>query len=288
MTVRDMLVTIEQTKASIARLALAAGLAEKFKAHLIGVAAAPPSADALCLVGYEAGIGPVSFESDSFVARRKAEAERAAAAVEAEHAAFERVTARHSLSAEWRLADDWSGAALAVHARYADLTVIGQVDPTDDRLITVDPADVALGAGCPVLVVPHAGRHETIERHALIAWNASREARRAVQDSLPLLKLVRSVTVLSVGAQRGVGGYGREAGADIALHLARHGLEVTVEQTLSGDLDPADVLLSRAADLGTDLIVMGAYGHARLRELVLGGATRSILRNMTVPVLMSH
>jgi nucleotide-binding universal stress UspA family protein len=288
MTVSDMLVTIERTKASAARLALAAVLAEKFKAHLIGVAAAPPLADAFGPVGYDAGIGPVSFDSDEFVARRKAQAERAAAAVEAEHAEFERVASRHGLSAEWRLAADWSGSELAIHARYADLAVIGQVHPNDDRLITVDPADVALGSGCPVLVVPHAGRHETIERHALIAWNASREARRAVQDALPLLKLVRSVTVLSVGSHRAVGGRGGEAGADIALHLARHGLKVTVEQTLAGDLEPADVLLSRAVDLGSDLIVMGAYGHARLREMVLGGATRSILRQMTVPVLMSH
>jgi nucleotide-binding universal stress UspA family protein len=83
-------------------------------------------------------------------------------------------------------------------------------------------------------------------------------------------------------------GHGALPGADISRHLARHGVKAAVEQTVSADLSVGDVLLSRAADLGADLLVMGAYGHSRLREMVLGGVTRTLLRSMTIPVLMSH
>jgi len=132
--------------------------------------------------------------------------------------------------------------------------------------------------------VPRAGQFERIERHALIAWNGSREAARAVRDALPLLKLARKVTVLAVEPQSN----GHAPGADLALHLARHGVTVDLDQDTAPGMDAADILLSRASDLSSDLIVMGAYGHARMRETILGGVTRSMLAAMTAPVLMSH
>src|SRR6185369_16191284 len=109
-----------------------------------------------------------------------------------------------------------------------------------------------------------------------------------VRDALPLLKRVKAVTVLAVNPKQGVHAHGEEPGADIALHLARHGVKVEIDHSLASDINPADEILSRASDYGSDLIVMGAYGHSRARELVLGGVTRSILAQMTVPVLMSH
>jgi len=96
------------------------------------------------------------------------------------------------------------------------------------------------------------------------------------------------VTVLTIDPREGPHGHGELPGADISLHLARHGVKVEIERTVSADLPVGEVLLSRAADLGADLLVMGAYGHSRARELLLGGATRSLLRSMTLPVLMSH
>jgi nucleotide-binding universal stress UspA family protein len=107
-----------------------------------------------------------------------------------------------------------------------------------------------------------------------------------VHDALPLLQLATKVTVLSIGADRGA--ESRMPGGDIAVHLARHGVAAEPDWTLGLDITVGDLLLSRAADLGSDLIVMGAYGHSRLREMVLGGATRHMLQQMTVPVLMSH
>jgi nucleotide-binding universal stress UspA family protein len=105
---------------------------------------------------------------------------------------------------------------------------------------------------------------------------------------MPLLAAAEMVTVLTIDAREGPYGHGELPGADISLHMARHGVKAEIERTVSADLSVGDVLLSRAADLGADLLVMGAYGHSRARELLLGGATRTLLRSMTIPVLMSH
>jgi nucleotide-binding universal stress UspA family protein len=120
----------------------------------------------------------------------------------------------------------------------------------------------------------------------MIAWDAGREAARAVHDALPVLERAKSVVVLVINPRRG--NHGAEPGADIALHLARHGIKVEAQNTEVKDLSVADALLSRLADQGIDLLVMGAYGHSRLRELVVGGVTRQLFQQMTVPVLMSH
>ena len=140
----------------------------------------------------------------------------------------------------------------------------------------------------PVLVVPYAGRYETVGRRVLIGWSATREAARAVSDAMPLLAAAEIVTVLTIDAREGTDAHGELPGADISLHLARHGVKAEIERTVSAGIPAGDVLLSRAADLGADLLVIGAYGHSRVRELLLGGVTRSILQSMTLPVLMSH
>jgi nucleotide-binding universal stress UspA family protein len=137
-------------------------------------------------------------------------------------------------------------------------------------------------------VVPYAGTFKTIGQRVLVAWNAGREATRAVNDALPLLEGAAKVTVLAINPHGGLRGHGEVPGADIALHLARHGVRAEASAIKSDDVEIGALLLSQAADLNADLIVMGAYGHSRLREVVLGGATREILRSMTVPVLLSH
>jgi nucleotide-binding universal stress UspA family protein len=206
------------------------------------------------------------------------------------HQAFEHAAQLRGLSGEWRaVAEGWE-ADPALHARYADLTILGQRDPDSDATgpIRPRPERVTLASGRPILVVPYAGRFETIGKCVLIAWNASREAARAVADAMPLLAAADRVTVLAVDPQSGPDGHGDLPGADIALHLARHEVKAQIERTVSADVPIGEVLLSRAADLGADLLVMGAYGHSRARELLLGGATRTILASMTIPVLMSH
>ena len=145
-----------------------------------------------------------------------------------------------------------------------------------------------LSAGRPALVVPDIGAGKTLGRRVMIAWDTGREAARAVNDALPILQQAEAVTVLSVNPRPGIDLHGEEPGADIALHLTRHGVKVEVQRTQVEEINIGDTILSRLADLGSDLLVMGAYGHSRLREVVLGGVTRTLLESMTVPVLMSH
>ena len=178
----------------------------------------------------------------------------------------------------------------ALHARYSDLAILGQLDPdrAQPEATGPRPEQVVLASGRPVLVVPYAGHFDKLGRRVVIGWNATREAARAVGDAMPLLAAAEVVTVLTIDAREAPRGHGELPGADISRHLARHGVKAQVEQTVLADLSVGDVLLSRAADLGADLLVMGAYGHSRFRELLLGGATRTLLQSMTIPVVMSH
>ena len=176
---------------------------------------------------------------------------------------------------------------VALHARYADLVVLGQPDSENGGEVDAQvPEDVVLSAGRPALVVPYIGAGEEIGKRVLIAWDGGREAARAVNDALPLLEKAEFVAVLVVNPSQGA--HGEEPGADIALHLARHGIAVEAQHIEVRDLSTGNALLSRLADEAIDLLVMGAYGHSRLREMVLGGVTREVFQQMTVPVLMSH
>jgi len=203
---------------------------------------------------------------------------------------FEHISGLRGVSAEWREFPEAVGVDAAVHARYADLAILGQLDPDSDEPDTIRPRPehVALASGRPILVVPYAGNFPNLGRRIVIGWNASREAARAVNDAMPLLAAAEIVTVLIIDPRDGPRAHGELPGVDISLHLARHGVKAEIERTVSADLPIGEALLSRAADLGADLLVMGAYGHSRARELLLGGATRSLLRSMTLPVLMSH
>jgi nucleotide-binding universal stress UspA family protein len=148
--------------------------------------------------------------------------------------------------------------------------------------------NVLLASGRPLLAVPYAGQFERVGDRVLVAWNASREATRAVNDALPLLRGATIVTVLAVNPKHGIEGHGDVPAADIVLHLARHGVKAEAAHTIANDISEGDALLSYAADLGADLIVAGGYGHSRARETVFGGVTRTLLEEMTVPMLLSH
>ncbi len=148
--------------------------------------------------------------------------------------------------------------------------------------------NLVMSAGRPALVIPYIGAPEGFGRTVTLAWDAGREAARTVADAMPLLERAEQVHVLAVNPRSGISGHGEEPGADIALHLARHGITAEVNHTHAQDVGVGDAILSWLSDSGSDLLVMGAYGHSRLRELVLGGVTRRLLDSMTVPVLISH
>ena len=139
----------------------------------------------------------------------------------------------------------------------------------------------------PLLIVHNAWHRGTIGERILIGWNASREARRTISDAMTFLVAAISVTVLVIDPA-GRRQHGEEPGADIAPHLARHGARVDVDRVASNGAPIAEVILGYAEQSGSDLLVVGAYSHVRLREILLGGATRTLLAQMPVPVLISR
>ena len=150
------------------------------------------------------------------------------------------------------------------------------------------PARIVMGSGRPVLLLPNAGKFNGIGERVVVAWNQSRESARAAFDAMPLMKDAKSVRVLAVNPSNGQGHNAFSPSEDLALCLSRHGIQTEAASTVTSELSVGDELLSRLADYGSDLLVMGCYGHSRLRETIFGGATRHILKHMTVPVLMSH
>jgi nucleotide-binding universal stress UspA family protein len=275
MAIKDLLVIVDNDPACASRVDIARRLAEAHEAHLTGLHVMPHPAAI-----YTDMAVPASVES-----MQRRELEEAAARA---GALFEERTRGTTARTEWRVAEGSALEAATVHARYADLTILGQgrdLGQASADLASL-PADLVLAVGRPVLVVPRYGTFPTVGVNILVAWNGSREATRAAHDALPLLRRAGKVIVLSVDPD-GVG-EPRVPGGDIALHLARHGAPVQTAALGGADITVGDLLLSYAADHGIDLIVMGAYGHTRLREVILGGATRHLLQAMTVPVLLSH
>ena len=259
----------------------AARIAEENEAHLIGLYVVPS-----IIVGSISGIGA-----------RLAQSGRTAFKDEARRieTIFHGAMKGRAAIGEWRLLEpprDHPGTAEAFieQARSCDLVVASQTDPDWEYSLLLDfPERIALESGRPTLIVPHAGRFPRVGSRALVAWNGKREATRAVFDSLPLLERAEAVKVLWVNpAKAASGAMGRTAGEDLAAALARHGVKCELSSSITTGIEVSDDLLSRLSDFGADLLVMGCYGHSRLREFVMGGATREILRHMTVPVLMSH
>jgi nucleotide-binding universal stress UspA family protein len=285
MRLRDLQVVLDASPRSDIHRDIAIELARANGAHLTGLC--PLELLLPADLGFALGGYPEVMALQAAVDQLQSQAMEAARPIEA---GFREALRREGLSGDWRSAPGAVATAVAFHARHADLTVVGQADPGRP----MPPAgrhmveDVLLAAGRPLLIIPYAGSFPSIGRNVLIAWNETREAARAVNDALGLMDPTATVTVLSL-ARAG----GAEAtdvpGAEIAEHLARHGLSVTAARSVTdSNISEADALLSYAADLAADLLVMGGYGHSRMRELTLGGTTRGVLQHMTLPVLMSH
>ncbi len=279
MALTNILVHIDNGRSVPARLDVALQLAGRHNAHLTAL--------------YAIAMARVPEHVRAMIPESvlQLQARQAADAANKAHKAFDSACRAAGLGArsEWRQTGGELLDQLALHVRYADIAIVGQANPDEGDGERVDlPGMLALTAGRPVLAVPYVGKYPRVGDNVMICWNASREATRAVNDALPILEQAKSVTVLTVNPQTGDDGHGEQPGADISLHLARHGVKVASTHIVSNELDPADLILSRAADLGVDLLVMGAYGRSRLREMVFGGVSRHMLQHMTVPVLLSH
>jgi nucleotide-binding universal stress UspA family protein len=279
MSYKTILVHLNDERRAEAILAPAIQLAARHNAHLIGmhVYASLPAP-------------PVSLPYGSKVLGAVVASERKATEAIAE--TFARLTANRPFVAEWRALKvphvDLAPIVMD-HGRAADLIIAGQTDPDWDLSPLLDfPERLALESGRPVLVVPYAGRFPEIGRNVVIAWKASRESSRAAFDALPILKAAQQVHILEVKQRGDAPGGDLAPDTTIAASLGRHGIKANIRNSVATDLSVGDEILSRLSDLDADLLVMGAYGHSRMRELVFGGATRHIARHMTVPTLFSH
>jgi nucleotide-binding universal stress UspA family protein len=270
-----MLVHVDSSTASAERLEVATQLAQAFDAHLIGlyVAALAPIHQYA-----EADFGPDLVEAHDRYMREAAE--------DAERTFRSRIEAA-SLKSEWRRMEGNLPDLVLLNSRSVDLVILGQRDPErlDPGTSPELPEYVILDVGRPVLVIPRTGSFPTLGERILVAWTPSRGAVRAVNDALPLLCRAKSVKVVAVNPDAG---FGEVPGADIALHLARHGVDAVAEAVQSPDKRVGVALLDEAEKFGADLIITGAFGHSRFRELVLGGVTRRLLADAKVPVLFSR
>ena len=277
MAYKTILVHCDVSRGTAGRLRIAADLADRFGGHVIGLYVrrafqAPAFTDA----------GP-AMDSLYRTYETTVRAEEAMAT-----AAFRDAVGNKGLSSEWRVADGYVDEILAAEARVADLVIVGQAEP--DSPPTTTPADlaegIAMAAECPVLIVPYIGAAKPPGKTVMLCWNDSREAKHAATAALPLLVAADKVIVLIIDPKADRSR--EEPGADVAVWLARHGVKVTVQRDSAADSDVGGVILSRAADHDIDLIVMGIYGHSRMRERVLGGASRTLLASMTAPLLVAH
>lgn len=276
MTYKTILVHLNDGRRAERVLEPAAHLATRFNSHLIGLHAysAVPASP----------VPMVSSTLGSIVAGERRSSEAIADV-------FQRMTTGKSYVAEWRLQKvphvDLTGVVME-HGRAVDLIVAGQTDPDWDLSPLMDfPERLALESGRPVLIIPHVGRYSTVGRRVVIAWKSSREAARAVFDALPLLRGAQAVHILEI-KERGDDKGALARDTSIAAALGRHGIKPEIRISIAADISVGDEILSRAADLDADLLIMGAYGHSRFRELVFGGATRHIAKHMTLPTLLAH
>jgi nucleotide-binding universal stress UspA family protein len=255
-------------------------LAETFQAHLIGLSVVPPVT--VISAGPPEGL-PVVIDDHCKLYREENPAMRSA---------FESATRGGGFVAEWRddEADAYGvGERVLQYARAADLVIAGQSDPDWPATDALDVADrLAIESGRPVLIVPRSETRDQIGQKVLVAWNARREAARAVFDALPILQRAKNVKVVWVNPQSEHDLAQDVPAADICATLARHAVACEATEQLQPRANVGETLLACAKDYGADLLVMGCYGHTRLREFVFGGASRHVLNKMTIPVLMSH
>ncbi len=274
---KDIVVNLSVRNGSKAAGDYAISVADALNAHVTGIAIAfIPN-----IPGASMGYLPI----ETIEAQQRANEDAAKAAI----GRFTAAGASAGVACEPRLLRvDFASAAAQFGqiARRFDLAIVGQAEPDVHAVEAVIAESALFASGRPIILVPHMQRAPFRLDRVMVCWDGSRAATRAIADAMPLLERANNVEVVTVTSERGK--HDGLQGADMGLHLARHGLNVQVTRIPRGDIDTADALLSHAADCGADFIVMGGYGHSRLREFVLGGVTRSILGTMAVPTLMSH
>jgi nucleotide-binding universal stress UspA family protein len=286
---KDLLVYVDPSEHAAARLRLAVDLARRHGSHITALYVRERSAAEEALERRKTA----ELARRSFDELRRLDAGSAAADDSVEQqlsARLKRMAGRFGLEVEWRPIVGEPSIVLPQHSRYADLCIFGEDIPNESTSIGYSfTEEMLFVTGRPIVLIPAAGSFKTLGRHLLIAWNSSRAAARSVNDALPLIERCEQLTVLAVNPTHMVDTYSALPAQRLVEHLQRHGAApkvVTAEGVAPATI--AAVIAAKALEVGADLIVAGAYGHARLREKLLGGVTRDLLAAMKMPLLMSH
>jgi nucleotide-binding universal stress UspA family protein len=255
----------------------ALSLAQLFEAHIAGMGFVyEPVIPGSLMGGIPSDLIEAQREENQTAARKAA-------------SRFEAAAQAAGLSAEVRIVDASVAGAADLFGRAArrfDLAVVGQARPAEGASEELLIEGALFESGRPVVVVPFLQTKGVTLDRVLVCWDGSRPATRAIADAMPFLRRAKAIDIVAVSGERGKGG--ELVGTNMARHLARHGLEVTLKRVTSGTTDVPAAIRAQAEENGADFMVMGGYGHSRLREFILGGVTRTILTSSTIPVLMSH
>ncbi|WP_342643953.1 universal stress protein [Rhodoligotrophos ferricapiens] len=272
MSYKNLMVSLDLTAEAGHRVELAAGLAKRFQARLIGIAGRRYE-----YIPFE----PLAYGANTIMLDELER--RIAADLRGLEQRFRDIAGMHN-SLEWRFGSGQPVALLAREARAADLVILARQNRQDeqDPLFSVDPGEAVMALGRPILVVPP-NTTTLVAKQVVVAWKDTREARRAVRDALPFLKVASEVVVVGVGAPNDANG-----AQDVANYLQHHGISASAAHRPGDDAKAANAVLDVVAEACADLLVMGAYGHSRTREWILGGVTHELLSRTPVCCLMAH
>jgi nucleotide-binding universal stress UspA family protein len=285
MSIADILVVLDGSPRSDTQRDLAIQLAMKYDAHLVGFCPLELFIPIPIVFPASAYAPTLIADLTEFV---YAKARKEARSTEMQ---FREQLRRNGIKGEWVLHDGHFSKELARRAHAIDLVIMGQPDPENPLPPGNEHAvgEVLMSIGRPLLVVPCAGKFETIGRHVLLGWNGSREATRAVHDALPLIQPDGKLTLLSIIPAKNAANEADLPTMELAEHLSRYHIKVAADRSMIDDkISVADALLNYVYDNAADLLVIGGYGHSPIWEAVFGGVTRTILEQMTVPTLISH
>ncbi|SAL81964.1 universal stress protein family protein [Caballeronia choica] len=279
MSYKTIVVQLDTSERTPARIDCALHLATHFRAHLSGVFS-------------DFTLDPRFYYEPSSAKRYRKSLEKTCMDRRAKiETLFRSRLAQTNVAGSWVARETYGPISLSRYARCADLTITGQHDREDPEAYLADryPEQLVLSAGRPLLIVPHTGAMNPVGAKVLVAWDGSREATRAVHDALPFLQVATRTAMITIVAEAEERRDPRARGSDLVATLARHGVQVEQSEIEVKDgARTGETLLSFASEFGADLIVMGAYGHSRWHELILGGATQTVLEAAQVPVLMSN
>ena len=279
MDFKNILLHLDHSSGCLNRLEFAISLAREYDAKIIGLFVVPDY------------VVPSYVEAQISVDLITDVTEKAIARAEETLAEYQKTADEAGVGMEAQVLEGQVIPILREHSKYTDVLILGQDQPDDPDNASYGLADALLFEGaCACIVVPHSGKLATPGKRILLTWNASRESARALREAMPLLKNAETVVVLSSEPDDAdtETARGHPHAQELARFLDSHGIESISSGISDTDISASEAIIGQAADMNADLIVMGAYGHARLREIILGGVTRDLLKQTSVPLFLAH